>query len=419
MIKGKPISVSLSPNTQKDDVLLALKIIFNPREWQKGKTVKELEESFKKYLGVQYAFSFNSGRSSLEAILRALEIKSGDEVLMQAFTCNAAVNPILKVGAKPVFVDIDSTLNLSLEDLKKKITPRSKAVMVQHTFGWPADIAEIKDFCQQNKLFLIEDCAHSLGARYDNKLCGVFGDAAFFSFGRDKIISSVYGGMATTSNPGIAKKIGEFYASIDCPSSAWTLQQLLHPVLMNYLVLPFYDCLKAGKAFLSFFINTGILSKAVTKNEGKGILPGYFPKRMPNALAVLAQNQFKKLKQFNSHRQNIAKIYTEKLANSEKFILPFAVKKGQDKFPIFMKYPVLTANPKALTEKFKKANIYINDGWSGSPIVPPLTRLEIFGYKKSSCPKAEEVAKKIINLPTHINVPEEKANLITKILIDL
>ncbi|MFA5743164.1 MAG: aminotransferase class V-fold PLP-dependent enzyme [Candidatus Paceibacterota bacterium] len=439
----KPISVSLSPNTQKDDVLLALNMIFKPREWQEGRTIKELEESFKKYLGIKFAYSFNSGRSSLEAILRALEIKSGDDVLVQAFTCNAAINPILKVGAKPVFVDIDSTLNLSVEDLKKKITPQTKAVMVQHTFGWPADLAEIKNFCQQNKLYLIEDCAHALGAEYGSReergnhpalseekagsstfqpryasgKVGTFGDASFFSFGRDKVISSVYGGMAVTNNPDIAKKIGEFYASISYPSSGWTLQQLLHPVLMNYLVLPAYNCLKIGKAFLSFFINTGILSKAVTRNEGRGVLPGYFPKRLPNALAVLAQNQFKKLEEFNSHRQKIAKIYEEKLGFG-KFALPFSASNILNKTPIFMKYPILAANPQCLLKKFKENNIYLNDGWSGSPIVPPSTCLGIFGYEKGSCPKAEQAAQRIINLPTHINITTGQAESITKILID-
>jgi dTDP-4-amino-4,6-dideoxygalactose transaminase len=418
--QGNPISVSLSPNTQKDDVLLALKMVFKPGEWQEGEAIKELEENFKKYLGVQFSCSFNSGRSSLEAILHSLEIKSGDDVLVQAFTCNAAINPILKVGAKPVFVDIDSTLNLSVEDLKKKITPQAKAVMVQHTFGWPADLAEIKDFCRENKLYLIEDCAHSLGAGYSmNKDCGLpaearmakvgtVGDAAFFSFGRDKVISSVYGGMAVTNNPDIAKKIVEFHASIDYPPRAWTFQQLLHPVLMNYLVLPFYSCLKIGKVFLNFFIRTGILSKAVTRSEGKGVLPNYFPKRLPNALAVLAQNQFKKLEEFNSHRQKIAKIYTEKLG-SGKFVLPFAASGVQNKTPIFMKYPILAANPQCLLRKFKENNIYLNDGWAGSPIVPPSTCLEIFGYEKGSCPKAEQAAQKIINLPTHINITAEQA----------
>jgi dTDP-4-amino-4,6-dideoxygalactose transaminase len=411
----KPISVSLSPNTQKDDVSLALKMIFRPGEWQNGKAIKELEEDFKKYLGVKFACSFNSGRSSLEAILNALSIKSGDEVLVQAFTCNAAINPILKVGAKPVFVDIDQALNLSVEDLKKKMTPQTKAVMVQHTFGWPADLAEIKDFCQQNKIYLIEDCAHALGAKYDNKLCGTFGDAAFFSFGRDKVISSVYGGMAVTNDPNIAKKIGEFYAAIYFPSSAWTLQQLLHPVLMNNLILPAYNCFKIGKAFLSFFINAGILSKAVTKGEGKGIMPGYFPKRLPNALAVLALNQFKKLEEFNDHRRKIAKIYSEKLGVG-KFAIPFGAN-GANKTAVFMKYPILAANPQCLLKKFKENNIYLNDGWSGSPIVPPSTVLGVFGYKKGSCPKAEQAAQKIINLPTHINISEEQAEEIVKILL--
>lgn len=413
----KPISVSLSPNTQKDDVSLALKTIFRPMEWQKGKAVKELEESFKKYLGVESVYSFNSGRSSLEAILYALEIKSGDDVLVQAFTCNAAINPILKVGARPVFVDIDPALNMSIDDLKKKITPQTKAVMVQHTFGWPADLAEIKNFCAEKKIFLIEDCAHALGARYGGKLCGTFGDAAFFSFGRDKIISSVYGGMAATNDPIIAKKIGEFYNAIDFPSSAWTFQQLLHPVLMNKLVLPSYNCLKIGRALLSFFINAGILSKAVVRSEGRGILPGYFPKRLPNALAALAINQFGKLEEFNEHRRKIAVIYAKRL-NSGKFVLPFAPSGAAGKQPVFMKYPVLAANPECLLKKMKEKNIYLNDGWSGSPIVPPSTVLGVFGYKKGSCPKAEQAAEKIINLPTHINVSEEQAENMAKILVN-
>ena len=133
-----PISTSLSPNTENDDVLLAIKLLFQPWRLKKGAAVKQLEEEFKKYLKVKYAISFNSGRSGLIAILNALNIKErDDEILLQAFTCNAAVNPILERKAKPVFVDIDDTLNLDPEDLKKKITSKSKAVIIQHTFGWP------------------------------------------------------------------------------------------------------------------------------------------------------------------------------------------------------------------------------------------------------------------------------------------
>ena len=248
----KPISISLSPNTEKDDIDLTLKLIFQPRKWKIGVNQRThqrqsastiLEEEFKKYLGVKYAFSFNSGRAGLMAILDSIlkeenlsseALAKEDEILLQAFTCNSAVNPILNLDAKPVFVDIDETLNLDPDDLKKKITERSKAVMIQHTFGWPAKIDKISKIARENNLYLIEDCAHSLGAEYKSKKSGLpadlrrpkpttvgegrslakagsFGDASFFSFGRDKIISSVFGGMVVTNNEKIGERIKEFH----------------------------------------------------------------------------------------------------------------------------------------------------------------------------------------------------------------
>ncbi len=90
----KPIFISLSPNTEKNDIWSALKLIFQPWKWKKGKKIEELESQFGEYLGVKYAISFNSGRAGLIAILEAMEIKPGDEVLLQGFTCNSAVNPI-------------------------------------------------------------------------------------------------------------------------------------------------------------------------------------------------------------------------------------------------------------------------------------------------------------------------------------
>ena len=103
----KPITISLSPNTEKDDIWLALKLVFRPWKWKKGKAVYELENQFKQYLGVKYAFGFNSGRTALMATLKALDLEPGSETLLQAFTCNAAVNPVLWTGLEPVYVDCD------------------------------------------------------------------------------------------------------------------------------------------------------------------------------------------------------------------------------------------------------------------------------------------------------------------------
>lgn len=403
---GKPISISLSPNTEKDDVLLALSLILQPGKWGKGEKTQELEEKFKQYLGAKSAFAFNSGRSSLMAILQAMDIKEGDEVLVQGFTCNAAVNPILASGAKPVFVDIDDTLNLDPEDLEKKITPRSRAVMIQHSFGCPAQTAEILSIASKHNLLVIEDCAHSLGARYKGKLCGTFGDVSFFSFGRDKIISSVYGGMVATNDQGLAKKIGKFQQEIQQPSCFWTFQQLLHPVLMNYLILPLYNFLNLGKIILIAFHWLRLLSKAVHKKEKSGEIPAYFPQKMPNALAVLALRQFEKLERFNQHRQEIAAFYKKETGKG--LSCPAS---------IFMRYPILVADPDAILNKARKMGIILNDGWRGKVIVPPDTSQEKMGYIPGSCPQAEKTARSIVNLPTHINISLADARKITDFLL--
>ena len=425
----KPISISLSPNTEKDDVDLALKLIFQPSYWKKDlpearPRADELEEEFKKYLGVRYSFSFNSGRAGLMAILEAMGIKAGGEVLLQGFTCNSAVNPILRFGAKPVYVDIDETINLDPEDLKKKIThsinsgqaSKIKAVMIQHTFGWPAKIDEILEICKKYNLYLIEDCAHSLGAKYKGKFCGTFGDAAFFSFGRDKIISSVFGGMAVTNDNKIGERIKKFQEKLDYPSNFWIFQQLLHPILTNYLVLSAYGLNSAlGRITLGLFHILKILSKGVYKKEKKGEIPKYFPKKLPNALAILALNQFKKLERFNEQRREIAKFYENELRNT-KFILPLARFK-ENIIPTFMRYPILTNfdTDKILNEA-RKRKIYLDDGWRETPVVPPDTKIDKMKYKRGSCPKAEEIAPKIINLPTHINISTKDVQKIVDFL---
>ena len=439
----KPISISLSPNTEKDDIDLALKLIFQPWFWKIGVNQRThqrqsastlLEEEFKKYLGVKYALSFNSGRSALIAILDALEIKEENEILIQAFTCNSAVNPILNLGAKPVFVDIDETLNLNPKDLKKKIThstssgraSKIKAVMIQHTFGWPAKIDEISEVCKKYNLYLIEDCAHSLGAEYKSKKSGLptealakagtFGDAAFFSFGRDKIISSVFGGMVVTNNDEIEERIKKIQEKLDFPSNFWIFQQLLHPILTNYIVLPAYGLNSAfGRIILGLFHVFSVLSKGVYKKEKKGKISKYFPKKFPNALAILALNQFKKLERFNEHRREIAKFYENELKNT-KFVPPLT-KPWENITPIFMRYPVLVnLDTDRILNEARKRKIYLDDGWRKTPIVPPDTKIDKMKYIPGSCPKAEEIAKKILNLPTHINISLKDAQKIVDFL---
>jgi dTDP-4-amino-4,6-dideoxygalactose transaminase len=416
----KPISISLSPNTEKDDVRLAFKLIFKPGLWKKGKAIEQLEDEFKKYLGVKHTVSFNSGRSAFLAILESLPFNNKKlacavdpkqkEVLLQAFTCNAASNPIIWSGLKPIYEDVDENdFNIDVKNLKRKLTPQSRVVVVQHTFGLPVNLDEILDFCRENNLILIEDCAHSLGSSYKGKKVGTFGKAAFFSFSRDKVISSVYGGMAVTDDDELARQLRIFQEKIGYPSSFWVYQQLLHPVLMNWLILPTYSFL--GKYLLVLFQWLNILSKAVHWKEKRGKKPGYFPNKLPNALALLALNQFKKLERFNKHRKEIAQFYFDNLEKST-FILPVFPK---DREHIFLRFTIKHPGAHQIIREAWKKNILIGD-WYTTAIAPYDTKMEKLEYYPGNCPKAEELAEQTLNLPTHINISQKEAKVIVDFL---
>lgn len=414
----KPISISLSPNVEKDDVWLTFKLLFKPWEWKKGKAVEELENQFKNYLGVKYAFSFNSGRSAFLAILKSLALGSEKEVLLQAFTCNAAVNPIIWAGLNPIYVDCDeNNFNIDVEDLKRKIIFRKaqgktpKILVVQHTFGLPADMEKILDIVRQNNLILIEDCAHSLGAKYKGKKIGTFGKASFFSFSRDKVISSVYGGMAVTNDSELAEKLRQVQGKFEYPSYCWILQQLCHPPLMQFKVLPFYNFLKIGKITLILFQKLHILSKAVHWKEKIGKMPFYFPKKMPNTLALLVLNQFKKLTRFNEHRKEIADFYFRNIQDLS-FDLPQNLTGNKH---VFLRFTIKHSQAHQIIEKAWRKNILIGD-WYTSPVAPDDTKLDAVKYKLGSCPKAEKLAKITFNLPTHINISQKEAQKIINFL---
>src|SRR3989338_1760951 len=164
-MKFRPIAISLSPNTEIDDLFLAFKSLLNLVVWKKGKYSFLLETWFRKYFYTEKVFLFNSGRSALFSVLKGMNLGKGDEVIVQGFTCTAVPDPILWCGAKPIFVDIDASLNIDNEKLEKSITKKTKAIIVQHTFGIPADIKKIKEITQKYNIILIEDCAHSLGAK--------------------------------------------------------------------------------------------------------------------------------------------------------------------------------------------------------------------------------------------------------------
>lgn len=396
----KPILISISPNISKDDVVLTLKTIFKPMYWRQGSSSKNLSNKLKKLLNQDHCWLFNLGRNALQVGLQAFELKPTDEVLCQAFTCVAVPNAINWAGAKPIFVDtIKNGFNLNPKDLAKKITKNSKALIIQHTFGQPDDINQIKAICKKHHLFLIEDCAHALGANYQDKPVGSFGDLTMLSFGRDKIISSVFGGALLTKNKKLADKINKTYQSLNYPPYFWILKQLLHPIITSF-IKPLYFSL--GKYLMFLYQKTGLLTWPVLTSEKKN-QSGFKTQKMPNALSVLANYQFNKLATLNKQRQKIAKLYHQ----------IFQVRNLE--YSPLLRYPLLVDHPEKIIKQAKKQQILLGD-WYRPVIAPKGVDLKKANYQQGSCPNAEAVSKKVINLPTLIT--ETQAKQVFKLIYD-
>ena len=158
-----------------------------------GTKVKEFEKAFTKYVGVN-SVATSSGTSALHLALIATGISRNDEVIVPSYTCIAVALPVLYQQARPILADVRDDYNISVEDIKSKITDKTKAVIVPHMFGYPADLKEIKELCEEYNLYLVEDCAQAIGALYNGKKVGTIGDISIFSFYATKMITTIQGG---------------------------------------------------------------------------------------------------------------------------------------------------------------------------------------------------------------------------------
>ena len=180
-------------------------IMSRSRDWTIGGEATELENAVSKYVGVKYGVAFNSGTSALHALMLAYGIKGGDEVIVPSFSFIATSNCVLFVGAKPVFADIeDKYFGLDPQDVEKKITRKTKAIIAVHYGGSPCRITELRKLAKRKGLILIEDACESLGSKYLGQMVGSFGNSAVFSFCQNKIVTAGEGGMVTTNDKKLA-----------------------------------------------------------------------------------------------------------------------------------------------------------------------------------------------------------------------
>ena len=371
--------------------------------------IGRLEGEFARILGVKEAISVDSGRGALLVTLKAMGVGEGDEILVSGYTCSVVPNAVIFSGATPVYIDVEKeTFNMKADLIEKAITPKTKVIIVQHTFGVSAEMERIMKIAGKHNLKVVEDCAHSLGSIYKGRQTGSFGDAAMFSFGRDKIISGVHGGMVTTNDEELAGKMRSIQNSLSFPSTRRIFQHLFHPVAFS-IILPLYRLI-AGKVILVVLQKLGLVSLVYEKGEKRGVRPRNHPAKFPNALSVLALSQLKRLDLFNAHRKQLARLYFEKLKDNSDFQL-----QKFDKDSVYLMYTVLSERASERRAKMKARGVILG-AWWGRGIVPSDVSLESVKYELGSCPVAEELGMKALNLPTNINVSVKEAEKIAGLL---
>lgn len=386
------INPNISPNLESVDIANAFRMISSPFSISQGPYAKKVETWFAKNFNVSHAFTFTAARQAEYAVLKAYGISKNDEVLVQAFTCAAVVEPIIALSAKPVFVDIDrKTLSMNALDAKKKISKKTKAIILQHTFGIPGDIERIGKLAKENNLMLIEDCAHIIEGNYKGKKFGTFSDAAIFSFGRDKTISSVFGGAVISNNKNLGEKIKKLQNLAPYPSSGWVYQQLFHPIFTSLVLYLFFLNKFLGKLSIFILRRIGLIIKPDITSS---------PQKYPNSLAFLAFSQLNRIAEFNKRRLEIFRIYKKELAD-----LNLNLPTGEH---FYLRVPILVDNKEKLFSYFKSRNIYLGDWYSN--IIDPKTI--------STCPNAEDAAKKIVNLPSYPTLSQKDVQKIIKLLKD-
>lgn len=168
--------------------------------------VWNLEQQVASYTGVNFALAVNSGTTALLTALWALKIGPGDEVIVPGYTFIASITAIIFARAVPILAEVDETLTLDPEDIKRKITPRTKAIMLVHMLGNPGHLDEIKKIAEDNNLILIEDCAQAFGASFRGKSVGTYGQMGAFSLNIYKTITAGDGGMVVTNDENLYKR---------------------------------------------------------------------------------------------------------------------------------------------------------------------------------------------------------------------
>ncbi|RZB29744.1 MAG: hypothetical protein SRB1_02024 [Desulfobacteraceae bacterium Eth-SRB1] len=373
--------------------LIGLPLAKNGRE----EFLREVNKTF----DFQGAYLFGSARSGLYSLLKALAFEDGAEVIVTGFTCDVVPNAVIQAGCRPVYADIDQeTFCMSSLSAAQCITEKTRAIIIQHTFGIPADIDALMKLADEHSLYVIEDCAVSLGSRYKGQLTGTFGDAAIFSFELSKTITSCRGGLLliNTNKCQGKTRCEKFYQSVPEQSRRYAGNILFQFGLSGLLYRPIIY--NVGKYVAAIMFKTGIFKISTPYPEKEAKIADNYLIKLSNQQAALLSRQWKRLKQIKKRSQDACNYFYGNLKNIPS-IISFLVRK--DMSLNLIRYPLIVKNREDLLEVFRKHNVELGL-WFTAPISSPRTNHKVFGYVSGTCPEAEKVSAKICNLPIHYKI---------------
>lgn len=342
-----------------------------------GPKIEEFERKVAAYTGAKYAVAIANGTAALHAACYAAEIGEGDEVITTPITFAASSNCVLYCGGKPVFADIDEkTYNISPEDIERKITSATKAIIAVHFTGQPCEMEKIHNIARKHNLIVIEDAAHALGAQYKGKMVGSISDMTTFSFHPVKHITTGEGGMILTNNDRLYQRLKLFRT---------------HGITRD--------------------------DKLMTKNDG----PWYYEQlelgfnyRITDIQCALGISQMDKLPEFLNRRKNIAARYNEAFADNDNIQIPYQESGCDNAWHLYV-IRMKNGKRKEVFEKLRKAGIGVNVHYI--PVYQhPYYRNH--GYKDTICSNAEEYYKGCISLPLYPGLKDEEQGYVIKKVLE-
>ncbi|MCU1378803.1 MAG: hypothetical protein JWN29_1786 [Acidimicrobiales bacterium] len=380
--------------TAGDCTVAARQLLVPPRGDPRG-SVAVFEAALAERAGADHCVALATGRLGIFLTLVALDVGPGDEVLVPVPTHVVVANAVRYLGARPVYVDcLPSTVNIDLEDARRKLTNRTRALVLQHTFGVPAEIDDALALAAEADIAVIEDCVHALGATWHGRPIGGFGRTAIFSTEETKVISTTIGGALTTSDASLARRIRELREGCSWPSrrqqSQWMAKLVVYHLLTHRAVhgpaRGFYE--RIGKRHP--------LSRPVTSQESEGARPPGYLRRLGAAQAQLATRQLARLDENLAHRRWAAARYADRLEGAG---WRQSVPIGSE--PTFLRYPIVVADREVAVQALR--GIVIPGTWFTS-VLEEASDPGVAGYEAGSCPVAESFTKQLLNLPTHPRV---------------